>query len=129
MPVIETAQWRVKKANHDKFLNLVVHGPYNDDSMGLTYQSKHPEIYRYAKTRTWSRPLDDSDEEDWFFIDEYNSMDDYHESHKNYASQAEEVHMEKMTKLQSELMVPDSLQGPYVWEEQPGTNIQFADRL
>lgn len=129
MPVVETAQWKVKQKNHDEFLSLIVHGPDNDDSMGLAYQSKHPEIYRYAKTRCWSRKIEDSDEEEWFFVDEYNSMADYHQSHKNYVSQAEAIHMKKMTTLQAKLMIPGSLQGPYVWEEQPGTNIQFADRL
>lgn len=126
MPVIETAEWRIKQSDHTRFLNLIVHGPKGDDKMGLQHQGHHPEWAHYYLTRTFCRKIPHSDEEEWFFVDEYNNLDECRASHKGYRSQAKD--MAVMVKLEKELMIEGSLHGPFIWEEQAGTRIEFPGR-
>ncbi|GAB3930785.1 hypothetical protein GCM10011575_47490 [Microlunatus endophyticus] len=128
MRIIETATWRIKQADHNKFLQVAVHGPFGDDTNGLGWQANHPEAIYYSKTRNFCRKIENSDEEEWIFIDEYDSVEAYTKSHEHLygAEQYQEMQTEGY-KRTMELMVPGSLTGHMVWEEVPGTNLEFKD--
>lgn len=128
MSLIETASWRIKQADHEKFQALVVHGPYGDDSMGLRYQAKHPEVVKYARTRTYFREIPGTDEEEWFFVDEYVNREEYEKSHTNYISEGEKERYATMVKLEKEMLV-GTIQGPFLWEVAEGSQITFPDRV
>ena len=128
MSLIETSTWRIKQKDHDKFLQLAVHGPFGDDSNGLAWQSNHPEAIYYAKTRNFCRKIENSDEEEWMFIDEYDTIDDYRKSHEQlYNGEEYQKIKAEGYKHTMEMMIPGSLTGHLVWETVPGTSMEFKD--
>lgn len=128
MKIIETATWRIMQENHDEFAEIAIHGPNGDDATGLAWQAAHPEAIYYSKTRNFCRKIEGTNEEEWIFIDEYDSLEDYEKSHETlYSDPAYEEMKREGYKHTMSLMVPGSNPEHSVWEEVPGTNMEFKE--
>ncbi len=128
MKLIETATWRIKQKDHDRFAAIAIHGPLGDDSTGLAWQAAHPEAIYYSRTRNFFRKIEGTDEEEWIFIDEYDSEKAYQKSHQTLYSAPEYAEMKKIGYQKTkELMVPGSDPTHAVWQEVPGTFMEFKD--
>lgn len=128
MTIIETATWRIKQENHDEFAQIAIHGPNGDDATGLAWQANHPEAIYHSLTRNFCRPIEGTDEEEWIFIDECDTREAYEESHRHLYDDPKYLEMQKEGyKHTFALMVPDSTPIHQVWEEVPGTHLEFED--
>lgn len=119
---------RPKTKNSTIKVKISIHGPNGDDSNGLAWQANHPEAIYYSKTRNFVRKIEGTDEEEWIFIDEYDSEEAYEKSHEQLynAAQYQEVKKEGYKRTMA-LMVPGSNPEHHVWEEVPGTNMEFKE--
>lgn len=126
MPLIETAGWRVPKEHHDAMLALARDGVPGEDHTGMDYQRSHPDRFFYRKTRTFACSEPDSDEESWFFVDEYDSQEDYDSAHRAYGDPVEARHGAAFGAALRKLIVPGSMWGPKVYFEQEPLTVDLS---
>jgi hypothetical protein len=70
MTQVDIGKIRVKKENHAKAVEM-----FTDM---LNYQHSHPELFYYSRTRSFFMDApDNSSEEIWMFIDEYDNREKY----------------------------------------------------
>jgi hypothetical protein len=74
--VVNVVSFRVPRANHDDVLKLIAGGI--DHRTGNDFQRKHPERFFYSRSRTFYRVDEETDTEEWFFMDEYDDIELFH---------------------------------------------------
>lgn len=116
---IDSQQFTIRKQDHEKALALF--------SKILKYQQAHPEIYYYTRTRVFFREdPNNSENEFWMFMDEYDNREVYWEALMNAAT----TNPESASHLAAwkALIVPPAPEGHIVWTEAQELRVQYKSR-
>lgn len=111
--LVEIAQWRIRKENSKKHLDLV----QKQVAEALDYQRSHPEKFHYTRSRMFTLTEEGPTDETWMSIDEYEDREAYDKMMKAWEEDPELVKYNKEWKAQWDPMrVPDSLKAE-LWTE------------
>jgi hypothetical protein len=65
--LVNTVRWRISKENHEKQFEF-----WREVT---DYQRSHPEKFHWIRSRFYAMTEEDSSEEHWMFLDEYDSRE------------------------------------------------------
>jgi hypothetical protein len=74
--IVNVVSWNIPRKHHDDMVKLIAGGI--EHHTGNDYQRKHPDEFFYSRTRTFYRVDEESDTEEWFFMDEYDDVELLH---------------------------------------------------
>ena len=120
-PLVFVVTWRAPVENHDKIVQWCADG--------MNVQRQIPSQVSYSRTRTWFRPSDDGQTEEWWFMDEYDSVQAFEAMQKLMAPRftggvGSEQTAQSHSKL-LDLLVPGSDMTPVLYSESSGSRIEF----
>jgi hypothetical protein len=88
--VVNVVSWRIPRQHHDDMLKLIAGGIGH--RTGNDYQRQHPLEFYYSRTRTFYRVDEETDTEEWFFMDEYDDAELYHKMAEEWTGPEESRH-------------------------------------
>lgn len=120
-PLVFVVTWRAPKENHDEIVK------WTGDGMNI--QRVIPSKVTYSRTRTWFRPSDDGETEEWWFMDEYDSPEAFEAMQQLMAPRftggtGSEETAQQHSKL-LDLLVPGSDMVPVLYSESGSARIEF----
>lgn len=83
--LINTVRWRIPKENSQKQFELW--------REMLDYQRSHPEKFHYVRSRFYRMTEEDSSEEHWMAIDDYEKREDFDKTMKIFSEDPECIRM------------------------------------
>lgn len=125
-PLVFVTRWRIPKENHQRMIDLVTGTIGN---WGMDTQRMQPGALFYSRTRHWFRPDPDGATEEWWFMDEYDSVEAFEAMQKNvrtasFSGPNAEKQRERHQRL-LELMVPGTALEPVLYSEIESARIEF----
>ena len=92
----------------------------------LDYQKSHPEKIHYVKSRFYTMTEEDSSDEQWMFIDEYENREDFDKTMKTFNEDPELIKMsDEFFPKWDTLIVPKSRAKGEVWTEVEKLRVEF----
>jgi hypothetical protein len=124
-PLVFVTRWRIPKENHDK---MVEYAAGTLGNYGMDTQRAYPLKVAYSRTRSWFRPSDDGQTEEWWFMDEYDNAEAFEAMQKLVAGEFTGPGAEARKARHQQLldvMVPGTTLEPVIYSECEVARIEF----
>lgn len=119
-PLVFVVTWKAPAKNHAELQAAVAEG--------MNVQRQTPASSIYSRTRHWYMPCDDGVNEQWWFMDEYDSPDAFEAMQRRtrhlFTGETAAKTAKRHAYLLS-LMAPDTDLSPVLYSEVPGSRIEF----